>query len=106
LTLPPLSYCLVPYTTRFRSVRAARGVVPGGVVAPGRADHRVGRGPRGRRAPPPVHVPARRGRRARRGHADPRDASDGGAPAATTTAGEFRPHPAAVRGRGRLPVPL
>ena len=68
-----------------------------------RPDHGHRRRRRRRGDPPPLHLPPRRGR-IRRGPADPRPAPAGRRADAAGAAAGVRPDPAAVGGRGGVPV--
>ncbi len=99
--------------SRTRRARAAPRRVPGRKppVSPGtapadRAHHLHGRGCQRHSHATPFHVRPGRRRRRRpgRGPADPRPAPADRAAAADRPAAGVRPHPAAVLGRGNLPV--
>ena len=90
--------------------RGDRGAAAAGVRRPDH--HHRGRG-RPRADAPPLHLPPRRGRggpgrgragRVRRGPADPRPAPADRRAHAAGAAARVRPHPAAVGGRGGVPV--
>ena len=85
--------------------RAARGHQRAPAAPAGPQAHRHRRGPRRRGDAPPLHVPPVE-HRDDRGTADPRPAPVHRGADAAGAAAQVRPHPAALVGRGGLPLPV